>query len=137
MLSGAMDWVKKYALRVARWRVGGYILSYLIQHADFLLPTERLYESENLLAFYHPQPSYAVHIVLVPKRPIRQMIDVGETDGPFLQDLFAAVRFLVAHLGLERYRLICNGGDYQDVALLHFHLIVETPHGLKETPASK
>jgi diadenosine tetraphosphate (Ap4A) HIT family hydrolase len=42
-------------------------------------------------------------------------------------DLFATARMLVDDLNLAQpgkgYRLICNGGDYQDVPQLHFHLI--------------
>jgi hypothetical protein len=49
--------------------------------------------------------------------------------GAFLADLFQTVGSLVTEFDLERrgYRLITNGGKYQEVALLHFHLITETP----------
>jgi len=33
------------------------------------------------------------------------------------------VQDLVGQLGLESYRLIVNGGKYQDFPYLHFHLV--------------
>lgn len=101
-------------------------MSMTITHASFLIPAERLHETPTLLAFYHPRPSYPVHILLVPKRHIASMIDLAAEDSVFLSDVFATVRILVERLKLDRYRLICNGGNYQDVPQLHFHLIVES-----------
>lgn len=46
-----------------------------------------------------------------------------DPDSPFLPDLFAAVQSLVAEFQLPSYRLIVNGGEYQDFPYLHFHLI--------------
>ncbi len=55
------------------------------------------------------------------------MADVGPGDGDFLTDLFITVQVLVEGLELDRYRLICNGGAYQDVPHLHFHLVSGDP----------
>ena|SRR5690606_2217087 len=116
-------------LRLARSPVAGWFIAFILAHAAFLLPAERLYQTRSLLAFYHPQPSYAVHIVLVPRRRLADLTAIGAEDAEFLQDLFAAVRHLVIQLDLEPsgYRLIANGGAYQDVPHLHFHLISDVP----------
>ena len=86
---------------------------------------ERLRETSRLIAFYHPRPVYPVHILIVPKKGITRMIDIAEADTPFLMELFQTVRELVAELELEQpgYRLMTNGGGYQDVQQLHFHLV--------------
>ncbi|MEZ4510613.1 MAG: hypothetical protein R3C62_01950 [Chloroflexota bacterium] len=39
---------------------------------SFLIPVQRLRETATLLAFHHPKPSYPLHILLVPKRPLGQ-----------------------------------------------------------------
>ena len=92
---------------------------------SWAIPVKRLRETDTLLAFYHPQPSYPTHIVIVPRRAISGMADVSVAHGDFLLDLFATVRSLVEELDLDTkgYRLICNGGAYQDVRQLHFHLV--------------
>ncbi len=91
---------------------------------SFIIPVDRLHETDNLIVFHHPRPSYTVHILIVPKRDWHDLSAVVP-DDPFNADLFATVRSLITEFELERYRLICNGGDYQDVPILHFHLISE------------
>jgi histidine triad (HIT) family protein len=91
------------------------------------LPVHYLRQTESLLAFSHPKPAYPVHILLVPKRLIPSIKDLTEADGQFLIDVFACAQSLVDELGLDDkgYRLIANGGAYQDIPQLHFHLISE------------
>ena len=95
---------------------------------SFAIPVKRLRETPTLLAFHHPSPSYPLHILIVPKRGYRSLLDVPPEDGDFSRDLFATVQSLIREFGLGEsgYRLIANGGAYQDVAVLHFHLIAET-----------
>jgi diadenosine tetraphosphate (Ap4A) HIT family hydrolase len=52
---------------------------------------------------------------------------LAAADTDFLLDLIQTVQSLVKELNLEAsgYRLIANGGAYQDVPHLHFHLISE------------
>ena len=89
----------------------------------FAIPTQRLRETPNLMAFRHPQPAYAFHVLLVPKKAVASLADFDATDTAFLGDLYKSVQSLVAEFQLTAYRLIVNGGDYQDFPQLHFHLI--------------
>lgn len=92
---------------------------------SFLIPARRLRETDTLLAFRHPRPSYPFHVLLVPKRALRSIAALDPSQSDFLVDVFAAVQSLVAEFQLPAYRLIVNGGDYQDFPQLHFHLISE------------
>ena len=118
----------KMLFAVARSSFAGLLVRWTFAYMSFLIPVERLRETPYVMAFYHPKPSYAVHILIVPKKSIRRMIDLTEADGDLLVDLFQVVRSLVKELALEArgYRLITNGGHHQDVPQLHFHLICET-----------
>lgn len=109
---------------VARGAAQG--LQFLFTRMSFAIPAHRLRETGTLLAFYHPQPAYPVHILLIPRRAIASLAELDPVrDAPFLTDLFASVQSLVAELHLEQagYRLIVNGGQFQDFPYLHFHLI--------------
>jgi len=92
------------------------------------LPFERVLETEHLLAFHHPRPAYPLHLLLLPKKEISELGEISATDQPFLLDLYASVQQLVERFGLEAsgYRLIVNGGAYQDFPRLHFHLVSGT-----------
>lgn len=92
---------------------------------SFLLPSKRLRETDLLNVFYHPQPSYPIHIILTPKDAIPTLNDLSMGENEFLTELFDCVRSLVTELGLEEIgcRLIANGGPYQRFPQLHFHLV--------------
>lgn len=96
---------------------------------SFAIPVERLRDSETLLAFYHPKPAYPLHVLLVPKQAISSLTEL-DPSSEFLSDLIKTVQSLVAELQLPAYRLIVNGGEYQDFPLLHFHLISNSPSPL-------
>ena len=90
---------------------------------SFAIPVKRLRETETLMAFHHPKPSYSFHVLLVPKKSVASLKDFDSTDIPFLSDLYTTVQSLVEEFHLAAYRLIVNGGEYQDFPQLHFHLI--------------
>lgn len=75
---------------------------------NFALPLNRLRETATLVAFHHPRPSYPIHILLVPKRPIANLMEITAADHDFLADLIQTVQSLVQELHLEAagYRLI-------------------------------
>lgn len=117
--------MKKLLARLARTWLGGALFSWLAANFSFAIPAQRLRETGSLLAFHHPQPSHRIHILIVPKRSYKSILDVPSADSGFLHDLLLVVGDLVREFGLEErgYRLLTNGGAYQDVNHLHFHLI--------------
>ena len=95
----------------------------MFEHMSFVIPVKRLRETETLLAFYHPKPTYQFHVLLVPKKSVISLQELDSKDSVFLIDLYSTVQSLVAEFQLTAYRLIVNGGEYQDFPQLHFHLI--------------
>ncbi|MBE0688619.1 MAG: HIT domain-containing protein [Anaerolineae bacterium] len=109
----------------ARSRLAGWIVGWVFAHMSWILPVDRLHETENLVAFYHPAPSYPLHILIVPKIARPSLMQLSDADSSFFVDLFATVRLLVERFDLAAggYQLIANGGSYQDVPQVHFHLV--------------
>ena len=75
-------------LRLVRSPVGGLLTGWVFTHMSFALPIHKLRETETLVAFYHPRPSYPVHILLVPKRKLAGLPDLTPADADFTADLF-------------------------------------------------
>ena len=100
-------------------------MGWLFARVSFLLPVDRLRDTETLLAFHHPRPAYPVHILIVPKRRLANLLDLQTAAAAFLLELTPTVQSPTTEFGLETvgYRLITNGGPYQDIPQLHFHLI--------------
>ena len=100
------------------------IFIWMLNYVPFAIPVKRLRETDSLLAFSRrdSQPAYSFHVILIPKKAVRSFSDLEPAD-PFLVDLVTAAQSLVAENHLTAYRLIVNGGEYQEFPHLHFHLI--------------
>jgi histidine triad (HIT) family protein len=121
--------MKALLFNFARLRLFSWVVPLAIPVMNFLIQAEKIYESGTLLAFYHPQPSYPVHILIVPKKAIASLAEIRDEDQEFMRDLFRCIRILVNDLSLNEpgYRLISNGGKFQEIPQLHFHLVSEKP----------
>jgi len=89
---------------------------------------KNLIEGAYWRAFYHPKPSYPLHILILPKSGIRSLTDAPNHSEAFYSELFVVVKKLVDEFNLEAcgYRLITNGGPNQSVPQWHWHLISES-----------
>jgi histidine triad (HIT) family protein len=112
-------------LSLARSRLGSWLTGWAFAHLSFALPVRRVCETDTLLAFWHPRPLYPVHILLVPKKAITTLDALTPADDVFLLDALRTAHKIAAELGLAERgcRLLVNGGAYQEVPQLHFHLI--------------
>jgi histidine triad (HIT) family protein len=115
--------------RLANVRIFRPVLIWGLINMNDWLPINKISETDSLVCFYHPQPVFPVHILLVPKEELRDLSQLKPQQSDFLQDLFATVQSLIVELDLEErgYRLILNGGEYQDFPQLHFHLTSGEP----------
>ena len=77
-----------------------------------------------VIAFWHPSPSYKIHILLVPKKAIKNITSLKPDDSEYLDEVFKIAREIVTELDLEKdgYTLLANGGAKQAINQLHFHL---------------
>ena len=108
-------------------RLAGQLAGWVFAHLSFALPVDRLIETPEWIAFYHPKPCYPLHILLVPKKAIANLSAIDPNDSGLISGLIEIVQLLVKQLDLQNrgYRLITNGGPYQSIQQLHFHLISE------------
>lgn len=112
-------------MTLARARLSRFFIGWIFENMSFAIPVRRLRETGSLIAFRHPKPSYEIHILIVPKKSLSGLEALSPEDDGFYIDLFTIVQSLVEELDLvERgYRLVVNGGSFQDIPQLHFHLI--------------
>lgn len=99
------------------------LIGWTFAHMSFAIPVQRLRETGTLMAFHHPRPSYPFHVLLLPKKAVPSLKELDPEETTFLTDLYSAVQSLVEEFQLPAYRLIVNGGEYQDFPQLHFHLV--------------
>jgi histidine triad (HIT) family protein len=88
------------------------------------IPSNRVYEDEHVVAFRDIQPQAPVHVLIVPKK---HMPDVMALDGETSLHLLAAAKKIAEAEGIDQtgFRLVTNCGEHgaQSVKHLHFHLL--------------
>lgn len=96
-------------------------------YCDLLLgrkvEADKLRESERILAFLHPDPSWTFHCVIVPKPHIVGLTDVA--DMSIVREAFEVARSIIVDRGLSEsnYRIMTNGGEFQQFPHLDFQLV--------------
>lgn len=90
------------------------------------IPSNKVYEDEDFLAFHDINPAAPVHFLLIPKLHIDSLADVQDNH----QDLLGKMLLLVPKLAKEQgctegFRTIINTGRAggQEVFHIHFHII--------------
>ncbi len=91
------------------------------------IPAKIVYEDDICLAFHDVKPQAPVHILVIPKKEIRSLAEVGSEDALAVGHILAKIAEIAKAQGLERsgYRVVTNIGDDggQTVFHLHFHLL--------------
>ena len=103
------------------------------------LPADFICENAKLAAFKDVRPKAPIHILIVPKKHIHSIIEVGPEDGGLLTELILAAQKIARDLKLDKsgYKLVFNvgRGGGQLVDHLHLHLLGGWgEEGLKELP---
>lgn len=90
------------------------------------LPAERVYEDDQVLVIKDIHPVAPVHLLIIPKKEIKDLQSVVEADLPLMGYVVKIAQQLAEKFGIaDGYRLITNNGSTggQVIFHLHFHLI--------------
>ncbi len=90
------------------------------------IPSRKVYEDDEILAFHDINPVAPVHFMLVPKRHIASLADATVDDAPVLGRIMALCGRLAREQGSpDGFRTIVNTGRIgrQDVMHVHVHVI--------------
>jgi len=88
------------------------------------IPARKVFEDEEIMVFHDIGPWAPVHILLIPKRHIPSMVEVGPDDAALLGRMMVLAPRLLAELGVSNgFRLVVNTGadGGQEVQHLHLH----------------
>ncbi len=90
------------------------------------IPSNKVYEDENVFAFRDINPQAPVHILVVPKTHIACADDINESNSVIVAHVFESIAKIAKAEGLTTgYRVInnCGADGGQTVMHLHFHII--------------
>lgn len=91
------------------------------------IPSQIVYEDDNVLAFKDINPQAPVHVVVIPKKHISSVNEITTDNSIIVANIFNAITNIVKDLNIDKsgYRVITNCGEdgCQSVEHLHFHVI--------------
>ena len=95
------------------------------QYISWALPVKSVLPNKDVFVFHHPQPCYDHHLILSPKRPVRnlQQMAADEWSGYLSKIWMAAMEVHEKRSDVYKsFKLVANGGKYQEVQQVHFRL---------------
>ena len=99
------------------------------------IPSTKIYEDEEVLAFKDIHPDAPIHILVIPKKHIDSLATMKDGDEQIISKIYKVINEIAEKQGFKEkgYRVIVNCGKDggQAVGHLHFHLLAGTKLGQK------
>ena len=94
---------------------------------DGEIPAEMVYEDDDVLAFNDVNPQAPVHVLVIPKKHISTVNDIGADDAALVGKMVQAAKEIANQrkIAADGYRLVvnCNQNAGQTVFHIHLHLL--------------
>ena len=90
------------------------------------IPSEKLYEDDEMVAFNDLEPQAPVHVLIIPKAHISSANEITAENSDIIGKIFMVAAKIAKEQGLDKgYRIVNNCGEDggQTVHHLHFHLL--------------
>jgi len=92
-----------------------------------VIPATVVYEDEQILAFKDVHPLTPVHILIIPKKHIKSINDLEETDEQLAGHMVVIAKKIAANLQASEkgYKLLFRVGEWggQEINHIHLHLL--------------
>ncbi len=99
------------------------------------IPSNKVYEDEEVLAFYDITPQAPIHILVIPKKHITSLAYLEKEDETLIGKIYSVINKIAEEKGFKQdgYRVVTNCGKNggQTVMHLHFHILAGKELGEK------
>lgn len=90
------------------------------------IPSTKVYEDEQVLAFRDIEPQAPFHVIIIPKQHVASAADIGGDNSHLIAKVFEAAAKIAASEHLENgFRIVnnCGAEGGQTVGHIHFHML--------------
>ena len=91
------------------------------------VPSQKVYEDDEILAFNDINPVTPIHILVIPKKHITSLAHIEKEDEEIIGKIYGVINKISEEKGFKKdgYRVVCNCGENggQVVKHLHFHIL--------------
>lgn len=99
------------------------------------IPSDIVYEDNEIIAFKDINPAAPIHILVIPKKHIPSLVQLEKEDEILVGRIYSVINKIAEEQGVKEkgYRVIVNCGKDagQEVGHLHFHLLAGRQFGEK------
>lgn len=92
------------------------------------IASNRIFEDDQVLAFYDAAPQAPVHFLVIPKTHIKNVNEIDRNNSAMVAHVYEVIAQIARQLDLDNgYRIVTNCGDDggQTVDHLHFHVLAK------------
>lgn len=88
------------------------------------IPSEIIYQDDDLVVFPDINPLTPVHLIVIPKKHITSLAEMPEEDTPIIGKMTRAANQIAREMGLSEngYRLTINSGADAGQVIFHLHM---------------
>ena len=89
------------------------------------IPSDCLYQDEQVFVFRDIDPQAPVHFLVIPKEHIDSAACINGENSGVIAHAFEVIAKLAGQMGLDGFRIVSNVGESagQSVRHLHFHVL--------------
>lgn len=90
------------------------------------IPSKVVYEDDRVVAIEDANPQAPVHLLVLPRKHLPSLKEVGDEDEPLLGHLLTVAAQVAREKQLEAkgYRVVVNNGSWAGQSVFHLHLHV-------------
>ena len=88
------------------------------------IPSTKVYEDDHWFAFRDINPSAPVHVLLIPRQHVKNILALTDETNKNFSDFFLVVKKIAEQEGLgdNGFRLVINTGAEAGQTVFHFHM---------------
>ena len=91
------------------------------------IPSKKIYEDDDVLAFHDISPQAPVHFLVIPKKHIANVMETKSEDAALLGKMLSKAQELLAGQGCAenggRFVINCKSDGMQTVEHVHLHVL--------------
>ncbi len=86
------------------------------------IPTDKLYEDDEIIAFKDIAPQAPVHFLVIPKKHIQGPADISPEDEQLMGKVMRVGAQVAKEEGADNFRVIFNNGAQAGQTVFHIHM---------------
>ena len=84
------------------------------------IPSEKVYEDDKVLAFKDINPAAPIHVLVIPKEHVQNVLEINHENKEMISDIFLAINKIAKQLGIEDEDCFCSVVSFKGTIFILF-----------------